>query len=446
MLLLGIVPLIYPLTKVLSRSDINVFDIFQITTCLYYVLIPIKILYIDLPILKPYYINDLVTPSYYLSFNCVLLFINFLWTRTNRLRYTPINITRYIRKIDTGVILKKKHAYLFIIFFCLLLIPLTNYSGLSEDTTEENLTAGYGLNVSFFDRIRLVFLYNTYPVFMLLSLKYYNQKNLLQYRKLAIICLVLGTLCVFLASKSVMFFTILVSIVYFYAVEREKLNSKFIVKSLVASALVVFVLFPLSQNFRTIKQTLVKNGTAHGFMDVATAFVDIDVSQEKNLTEKYQMYKARSLNVYQAFQWACTKDFRGEGRLTLMVYKYLIPQFLNPKEGNILGDVYFGKDADIGESLLTWFVADWGIIGVLVTILHFFVVVNIWILYNIFFRYLFKDKKGEYLFIVLFLMEFITIELNPAGYFHGFYSERLISYIVYIIVFKLFDSLTKSSN
>ena len=117
LLLIGVLPTMYPLLKLLNRRDINIFDIFQLTSCLYYVLIPIKVLYFDLPTLKVYYINDLESPSYYLLFGCLLFLFNFLWTRTNRLAYSPINVTSYIRIIDQQIILKKKKRIYIFCFF-----------------------------------------------------------------------------------------------------------------------------------------------------------------------------------------------------------------------------------------------------------------------------------------------------------------------------------------
>ena len=349
---------------------------------MYYVFIPLKTLYIDRPDLQPIYVSDLITPTYFNVFSFALLLVNVIWTKSCRYKYSPFNITSYIRYWDKKIILKNEYVYLFLLFFVLWLIPLTNYSALSKDNAEQNIVVGYGLGVSFFERVKLIFLYTAGPVMSMLSFKYILSKRTKYYKYMAYTSMILAGTCFFLASKTQMTTAILIIIIYFYSVMREKLTRKFVYTALMIFAFITLVIFPLSQSFRTVKQMMVMNGSRHEFMDIVDGVLHSSLEDKKYLLERYESYKGRSLNVYQAFHWACTKEFRGGGKLTWMVIKYIIPQRIsNTDEGNILGDVYAFKGADIGESTLTWYVADWGLFGVFVAIFHFSVIFLVWKLF-----------------------------------------------------------------
>lgn len=446
-LLLGVLPLVYTTLKLSKLRDVNVFDLLQAFTCLYYVAIPLKVLYWDLPELKSQYIHDLITPLYYDIFSFALVCVNLVWTKQFQFRYSPLNITSYMRYWDKRIVVKDVYVFLFIIFYLLLFIPLTNYSALTEDNYEGNVTFGYGLGVSFIERCEYVFLCASSPVFFLLNFKYLTLQRKRKYKLLSIFSLILGAICFFLGSKTLMTTSFLFVVIYYYSVQRKKITRKFIFNSLVVFVIIIIVIFPMSQSFRMIKQTVVLNKNQHGFVDIMETFININEKDRKLLMENYNQYQERSLNVYQALHWACTKEFRGDGKLTLMVYKYAIPQFMGKEnEENILGDVYLGKGADIGESILTWYIADWGIRGVIVAIIHFIIVFFAWKCYKSVFMKLFHDPKIELLLIYFVFSTCIEIEENPAAYFHGFYSQWLITFLVYILVFKVTDLFSKSKS
>lgn len=436
----SILPSLYPLRKILKRQNLNLVDILQVSTTLYYALIPIKVLYIDLPELLSDYSKDIITPVYYLIFNLLLLLVNIFWSNNYQRNYTPINITNYIRYWDRRIVMKDSYVYLFLIFFVLFLIPLTNYSALTEDNLEQNVTAGYGLGMSFWQRISMIFLYNSYPVFIILNIKYsLNNKCPKFFRKLSIVSFIIGLLCMVLASKTVLLFTLVFMMIYVYSVRKDVLNRTFLVKALIILAIGIFVIFPLSQGFRMLKQSKVLTEGKVDFTSIAVAYINMDDKEKRSLDEGYQIYKGRSLNVYQTLHWATTNNFRGDGKLTIMVFKYLFPRKIHDsKEGNILGDTYLGKGADIGESVLAWYIADWGSVGLLITIIHFIVILVLWYLYKTLFLKLFTDPKIEFLFIYYILSECINIENNPSAYIHGFYSQWVIIFLIYVIVFRVF--------
>lgn len=107
-----------------------------------------------------------------------------------------------------------------------------------------------------------------------------------------------------------------------------------------------------------------------------------------------QAVQGRSTNVFDCFHSTCSHPFQGNGKLSYGVIKSLLPLKLEDLNinGNILGDTYAFYGADIGESVLAWFNADFRYIGLLISIIFMFVFYNSYYYYYRLFSFVFKSS------------------------------------------------------
>ncbi|MGY3213777.1 hypothetical protein [Mucilaginibacter sp. HD30] len=450
LLLLTIIPIIYPLRKFLKRKDINIFDVLLIFSTLFYSLTPIKTLYIDLPELQSEYIHDYYTPFIILCFHLLILVIDVFFTNKYSGKYSALNISTYIRYWDSRVAVKPIYIPAIFILFVLFSVPLTNYSGMTEDSMDSNITAGFGGgNVSFLERTELIFVYSVYPVLILLNYKYIldnKHKKTFKYKAISYISLTIGVICAFLATKSTFLNLFFFIAHYYYTVYKHSLKRKHFVRMFIIVLIFFAFVLPMSQTFRLVKKNLAARSQVESFSQVVLATINMDSFMKSEIEAQLHVYNKRTLGLYTALHWACTRSFRGNGELTFMIFQYLVPQNLKISEANILGDTYQGKGADIGESVLTWYVADWDWIGVIAAILHFVLMFFIWKYFCNVFRFIFKDNKIEFLLVYFYFSMVVNLEVNPYPYIHGFYSQFLIVVATFNIIFKIADLIGGFKN
>lgn len=436
---ISVVPSVLVLSKIIRRKDISFFDVAIVGTTIYFILIPYKAYYFDQ--LLNFNINN-----YVLSLFVVTCFIYLLFFFNNYFKDLQIlNMTKIIASIDGKVSISYRIVYLCLIAGSMMLYKVANYSSMDANNIEENNQLYFGSDMPIYLRMIWLFVSQTLPILFIYTLKNFKKCGDRFKKILCIVALSITFCSYFLGPKTNMTLFIIFVLIYFYSIDRHKISQKKFLSVLVIFPLFIIVYFPISQSFRLVKQMTVQNNSSHSFTDVVDAYIemsDVDLSDIKKYSDTY--VKGRSLNVFYCFDYTNTRPFQGEGLLTYYVIKSLLP--LNAKDlgvnGNILGDTYVFKGADVGESILTWFNADFRYIGIVMALFFYLVIFYSFFFYYNFFGKLFNNKAIILLFVFNSFSYCFNIECNPSGFFHPFYLEMLFGVLTFGILCKVFKIVT----
>lgn len=433
--IISILPTAIVVKKLISREDLTFLDVTIVGTTIYFILIPYKAYYLDK--LFNFDINN-----YVLSLSVATCFIYVLFFFDNYFRKLPIlNMTKIIKSIDEQVAVSYKITYLCLIAGCMMLYKVTNYSSMDADNIEANNQLYFGANMPFYLRMIWLFVVQTLPILFVYTLKNIKTCGDKKKKIICFIALLITFLSYFLGPKTDMTLFVLFVLIYFYSIDRYKISRKHFLSVLIFFPLFIIVYFPISQSFRLVKQMTVQNNSSHSFTDVVDAYIqmsDVDLNDIKEYSDTY--VKGRSLNVFYCFDDTNTKSFQGEGLLTYYVIKSLLP--LNAGDlginGNILGDTYLYKGADVGESILTWFNADFRYIGIFFALFFYLVIFYSYFFYYNLFGKLFNNKVIVLLFVFNSFSYCFNIECNPSSFFHSFYLEMLFGVLTFGFLCKVF--------
>lgn len=427
---LAAVPLLLPLTKIFRKKALNVFDIMLMFAFLYFWAIPVQDFWLNH--VRPEYIGRADTAWAVCIYLWALMGCSWLIKGYRLLNITNLMERFHVVKVKNGFHL---FAFLYILY---VFVNITNYSG---ENAEANNNFQYGLDVGFLNRVLALAYQPFFPA--LVMILYRNRPADGFYRFLRKVNLVLALVTLLLGAKTFMFFNLVLFLSYFYALNRKRLRTKHILVAV--GSLVVFfgVIFPLSQSFRLYKQAMFGQ-TDHSFTAVATGFITSKDTRE-SLGEKALDYQdTRSLNVYDVLDWAvCRANYRGEGKLTGIVLSYLKPQRMRA-DNNIMADMMMGKGSDIGESVLAWYVLDWGVIaGPLVAVLHSLIFFIIVLKFGLFFNRFIRSSVWPLVIYSYMLRYAINIEHCPATDIKMFYNTYYLVILFLSVVLLFFASKHK---
>lgn len=420
--ILAALTVINPLWRIVKRRELNIFDLSLIFSFLYFIVIPSQDFLVNH--LRPEYLTRSNTAFALLVYMYGLLGASLLCRRRKN---SWLSITSQLTRIKT---IPVKNAFHWFAFFYILFmfLQVTNYSALSEDNLEGNNSFFYGVDAGFFERVIVLSFKPMFPALFVILMK--SKPVSFFVRQLRNINLILLIITLLLGEKTFMTFSFIFMLLYYYSIKREQLKLKHLCLGAGLVALIFLVIFPLSQSFRLYKQEMVANSKSHTFVDVATGFAEEGVTSDlSEQTEHYQ--ETRSLNVYDALDWAASRtDYQGYGRLTFIVLQYLFPQRMKG-DGSIMADMMMGKGSDIGESMLSWYVLDWGVVvGGVVAILHLWALCWGIYVFGMFFNRWIRSSIYP-LVVYSYMMRFvISVEHNPASDAHQFYNI-----FIYVILF-----------
>lgn len=413
----AVFPAYIPIRKLLTRKDINMFDICILFSTLYFWVIPVNdFLFVNL---REDYIGHDSTAF------AVCVYLNLLAIASryaDRKSKTPLHITYQLRKI-ADIKLKDHFLWFTLLYIIYMLLQITNYSDLDKNNLERNNNFFYGSDLPF---IIKTFIRTFKPFFAILLIILFRIKThskfytLLRYVELGIVLISL-----ILGEKRFMLYCFIFLGLYYYALYRNKVKLVYLV-GVVSTMLVMFlVVFPMSQSFRNYKQVAVVKSKDHSFSKVARGFVEEGVDEKKmQNVERYQ--SARSLNVYDALDFAAYRtDYRGDGELTKNVLKYLIPQGIKEdRYGNIMARLMHA--VDVGESTLAWYVLDVGAFwGPLFALIH----LTLWTLGVFSLGTYFNKYIRSYMFpliIYSYMLNYVIgVEHVPAYDIQMYYSDYI---------------------
>lgn len=427
----AIIPIVPSVIKIFRRKDLNAFDITIIFSALYFWVIPTQDFIFNH--LRPFYLEHTSTVI------ALIIYMYGLGTLAkvySLYKNSPLNITKRFSIIHLRKI-KDSFQWFALIYIIFMFWNITNYSALSEDNIEGNNNFFYGTNQGFILRIISLSFKTFFPVIFLMLLE--SSPKRLIYKVLRKVNLVILIASLLLGEKTFLVFNLIFLLLYLYSTKRYKISNKKII--IFSTVLIVFLLafFPLSQALRLYKQQAIVDTSSHSFIEVISGFITDGI--DPNLEDRVERYqKGRSLNLYDALDWAATRtNYRGNGQLSCIVLQYIIPQRART-DGNIMGDLMGGTGADIGESTLSWYVLDWGIVlGPIAALLHILLLyLAIYHFGMFFYRYI---RSPIYPLVVYsFLMRFaISIEHNPALDIKMFYNTYYLVILFTGVILYIFN-------
>lgn len=436
--IIAIVPAIFVGNKFFKRDNISFIDIYILGCTLYYLIIPYYTYYFTS--IDKLNLEECKTSISLIAFYLYILLLVSICTR----RDSILNMTQLIQRLNRKIIIPYNFVYISIFVSSLLLYKVTDYSVLDADNAEANNQLYFGNDMPLGLRIIWLFALQFRPILFLLTLKLltYNfskKKKIIIYFSLAI-----TILSYLLGPKTLMTTAFLFCGIGYYSIYKSQISRKKIYAAIGIVIVLFMVVFPLSQAFRLTKQYVTSNAKA-SFTTVLDNYINMSDREKKQLEKKAELsIQGRSTNVFDCFHSSCTHSFQGNGLLTMYVLKSMLPlkqSDLNIN-GNILGDTYVSKGADIGESVLAWFNADFRYWGLILAVLFMFVFYYSYYFYCKIFTKVFKSPLFYLLFIYLSFDLSFAIEMNVSGFFHSFYVDYLIAAILFGFIIRIISKLS----
>lgn len=435
----------FPLNKIRLTKDLNIFDILMLFYTLYFVLTPLRCI-VEEGYYRGVYIQHIVEKCPDAAGSvCVVMILFFIANLFFTKFYVPnlsfLYTTRLIRDWDYRIQLPEKSIYLFITISLLTLYPLTNFSQLTEEGVERNITIFYGENMPLHMRLILNMIAGAFSTLVVLTVKYRLSNLTTRKQKLlSNTCIFFFALCIILRGRTNMINTSTIVLLYLYSTNIEKISLKHILGSIIVLSFVVFFLFPQYQTFRQIKQDLVKTSIHHDFSDVLKAYAE----NKDNISVKKDEQQ-RSFNVYMAL----TESFTNRYQSSNGGYTWDQILCLNPlhkpqeKYENFVADGLEGG-GDIAETMPTVMNFDLGFIGMfLVPIFYSLFGAVFWLLTKLA-HIVFRRNIAYLLGAVMFIEYCMNVEGSIS--LRVLYNPNIIVLSVFCLLYLLFTFKTPDED
>lgn len=431
---LAIFPIFPSLMKVYRRQGLNMFDITVVFSSLYFWAIPVKDFLVNH--LRPEYIQNTLTALAICLYMWLMGWLAYVYSYKKR---SPLYITDRLAEVKM-VQVKDSFQWFALIYIGYMFFQITNYSALGGDNIEGNNNFFYGTGAGFLIKLIVVPFRAFFPALFLILWSNRPRKPL--YRRLRKLNLLLALASLLLGAKGFMVLNLTFLALYLYSVKRYQLSRKQILTYSAVIIIALAVIFPISQAFRYYKQDSVMSSKKHDFISVATGFISDGVSSD--LKERVEAYEqGRSLNLYDAVDFSASRtSYRGNGHLTGMVLRYVIPQRMR-NDGNIMADLMQGG-GDVGESILAWYVLDWGaVLGPAIAVLHHLLLFLLYFKFGIFFNRWIKSSVYPIVIYSIILRIGVGCEHNPVIDIKAIYNTIYIIIIFSGIVLYYFQKRNK---
>lgn len=418
-LLINILPLLYPLYKIYKRKDLNIFDFLIVFQAIFFLFIPA---------VKDIETNDEVLFRYfviYSSFNYLILGISRYTDKRNL--ESIVNMTRYLsRYSDFKIgILGQILLLLSLVVIFVYYLPTQALVLRFEETTGIRTYAQstiYLFLAALYFVVRLL-------VSLIIVADYVNHR----FNLINIFIFVVFVILALLGVRRDLIFSLLVFFIILYSLKRDAFNVRFTIISLCIGFFVIAVYFPF---YNIIRSSPIKF-TTHSPIKSVVEIVDYGLANYNNKIEKAEeSTDKRSLGLYNAFYKAIEKNPEWNwGSITCSFIDMAIPRFLNPNKGGS-GDLItrsIGVNTDIADSVLLTGVCEFGIFGGLYAVFLFLTVFIIYSLYsNLLVTYTSSFLIPVYIVFSLFDMCW-NVEVIPTALFSWFFSSIPMILILYLL-------------
>lgn len=429
---LAVVPAIIIGFRIFQRKDIFMFDLLIVFSTLYLWAIPCKDFLLEHEF--PEYVGDTLVAGTLCWYMWLLMGAEVFYARYKK-GNNFTNVSRFFR-LWRPAATRPVFMWVILLVGLFYLYNITNYGALSADNAEENNRFGYGENMPFFMRVFAISILPVYPLLIVLAY-HFKSRDMLS-KCLRVACLAVLAAGALLGSKTRLTFLLIFFLIYLYSTRRDLLTKRNMLLGAGLLVVLFLVVFPISQGLRVYKQYYVENRSVHDFATVVKAYANqrVNIGVDDRV-ERYQ--HRRSMNAYATFDFVCNTKHRGNGDLTWTMCRYIIPQrTIMDGKGEILAQLQ--DSGDVAESVVSWYVCDYGTFwGPIAAVIHFVVIIWLFQLMGRFFKMLFHNDTITLMAMSLALYMCVSIEHNPSGDIRVFYATYSIVFVACGILFKIFS-------
>ena len=400
-------PSFFVAKKLVTKKDLNFFDLLIIFNTLYFVIIPLKSNQIAFNSIGRLTTETSVSIFFYLLFFFLSCLLASYLVKKNSDK--PINITYYLNNYPNLKIslLFKSILIILPVFSITYYVPQVSYFTSFAAIQETNLSASYEQSsiLKFFATIFRFGLIISIVVFVQnLKKKHYDILN--------IISLILFLVNFLMLPRRELLEAFLFASVVFYATNRELINKKFITYALVFGCFMYFIYFPFYNIIRVSPIEFEIQEPISSINDIYDyGMSNFDQSNE----DAAEMTDTRAINLYKAIYLVSSYDSDKDitwGQITLSAIDHAIPKVLNPSKG--LGSEITLQDRqhityDNADSILLLALADYSVLGSIVTIIFFLLIYSTWLFISDFSEYFFeRTTVSLYVVYSVFGLAFAT--------------------------------------
>lgn len=428
--ILALIPICYIGYKIMTFKGLNIFDMIILFSLLYFWFIPCKDFIFEHAF--PQLVGHTKTAISLCIYTWALMLGSYLCSVMFP-RVNALNLSRLLLLINFRM--KSHFLWIILAIGIFYFYNITNYSSLTAENPEANNQFQYGLGMPLFLRYIAICIRPIYPALIIIAYNTICVKPL--YRRLRICCLFILILSLLLGVKTFLVFNLIFFGLYFYSRRRNSIKRKHILYSVAILFCVLIFLFPILQGFRIFKQYSVERNANHDFITVLTGFITQGVNEE--IEKKVNRYQdRRSLNCYRTLDWACYDEYRGNGYLTWLIFRYTFPQRTLDDAGNIMGEK-MARGGDVGESILAWFVLDYGhIFGPIVAIIYQVIICFLLYYFGLLFSLAFRTSSLMVIVAGYIAQQCINVEHNPTSDIRMFYAVYLFIFILIGLLFNYY--------
>ena len=433
----------WPVLKIVYRKDLNVFDLLVLIFSVQFIVAPLYANFADLHLHNILGFREIVnTHSLTFIYLCIIdaLFLLCSFVVPTK---SILNLTRYIRKLDSKLLLNKSVIWLILPCFIYVLVILTSFEGLNVDNMEDNRNVLYYGGDGILKYISPFSLYFSF-VSMVWLVKILLSKGWRNFSKIERITLIVGCVVFLVGARTNIANVLSFIFIYLYSVKRFELKKKHLIFAASLLLLTVTILMPFTQMIRATKDFMISQGeSSFSFFDVVNVVSSQKLSDSRSVDMVKDNTAERFATPYYYLDSSVYGDYKKfNGQYLLNVCVYAINPFYRPDEkwDNITANVLYGG-GDIAESVPQTLYMDIGMWGSLLTpVFYIFIIVFVYCLMKLVNRIL-PAVGIEWYFVYFVLSYVLTVEKGVSVRFiWNFWLPQFVCYAIII------NMLTKVLN
>lgn len=371
-----ILPSLFVVQKLIQKKDLNFFDLLLVFNTLYFAIIPLKsneVVYSSLGRLSDR--TSIFVFLYLLFFFVSLLIASKLMVIESN---SPLNVTRFLKNLSR---IKASP------FFKILLIFLPIFS-LIYYVPQVSIFDSYGeiqqskLDISYAQSSMVKFFATIFNLgITIVIVLFFQGIKKKKYDIFITVSLLLFLINLLLLPRRTLLVFFLFAAIVFYSTNRELINRKLMMYAFFFAAFMYFVYFPF---YNIIRRSPVAVNMQAPISSI-TAIYDYGITRFSDAKEDAsKLTDSRALGLYRALYWLVEYDSDKDitwGRITLAAIDHAIPKVINPGKGlgsEILLEQRMNRDKDSADSILLLALADYSLLGGIITLFIYLFVYKIW--------------------------------------------------------------------
>lgn len=382
---ISLLPLIYPLYKLIKRKELNLFDLVIVFSSLYYCVIPLVSSsenYNYSEIVNSQYIQFSIY-SFYNLFIYSLFFFNIIWSISSfNKKVHLINLSHSIEVYFRKIIIPPNILYLYVFFVIIgwiIYVYTLSASALTANLSYTDIRESLADNKNYQGSVALtIFNYLNSVIFSILIFDILKIKKLRKKIPIIYWIILANFLTISMLSSRTSFLgkLIFVALVY-YSLERLSFKWKNALKLFIVLFLVIGIVFPLVNIYRNSVRILGAEATNKNLIENFGFILNTTINNYSEMNkESSNAVGSRSVYVFQAFSSAFIINDEPElGNLSSNAISFSTPHFIYPGKSITGSQLIIEKKlkvyTDIADSFLLFNKLEWGTLGAFICVLFF---------------------------------------------------------------------------